>query len=455
MWGFMGAGKRAGRAVRRGSLVLCAVAVIAGGCAKGGSDIKLVVASSPDKTEAADTANYQMDFKVVSDTTDTMTMTGAMDFEHSLVSMKMAVEDEAIDAVLDDSAMYMKFPDAEDELPKGKSWVKLSFKDLAKLGGPEGLDALGAGGQNDPTSQISQLRGAGDVTNLGSETVRGASTTHYRTQVDLNKAIEKADKSDAKEMRDVIKQLGMSTLPIDVWLDSEDRIARFREDIDLSHAKLTGDEASLKSISVTMELFDFGKPVNVAVPDASEVVKFTDQFGNIPANGKGSGTDTAATKALEPKILTTSLAGYTRELDDVGDTGPSDLAKAVRDDGEDDAKDALVKAGFVAGYQRLWTKGDNEVIDFVYQFKAPSGAASYMQRSIGDENDSDPSLTITPFVVSGIPGAKGFTVTDGTDKSAVVFFTRGAYMGQIMLNGTDSTPANASLVAKAQFDKLG
>ena len=163
----------------------------------------------------------------------------------------------------------------------------------------------------------------------------------------------------------------------------------------------------------------------------------------------------AAAAALEPKLIKTVPAGYKQEADDVGDTGPSDLDKAVRDDGGDsDARAVLTRDGFVAGYQRYWTKGDNEIIDFIYQFSNPTGANDYFQRFIASANEPDEGTTVTEFAVTGIPGAKGYALHSSDGDSALIAFTRGNYQSQVVLNGTDANQANAQSLAKQQYDNL-
>lgn len=421
------------------------VACLAGACVKGERSLQLIVAGSADKTAAADTAKIEMTMELVADETESLVINGAIDFAHDLASMKISVEDESIDSVLAGDVLYQRFPGLD--LPEGKAWLRLSAAELEKFAGGD-LGALNAGGQDDPTSTLSQLRGAGNVRKVGTDTVRGTATTRYRATVDLADAAAKADNAaEAKALRTLAKELKLKTLPFDVWLDDQERVWRLKQTIDFSRAELSGDEADLQSMTMTMELFDFGSPVDIAVPAEAEVVDFKEVFGNIPGNGQGSGKVTAATTALEPKVLTDVLAGYTREADDVGDTGPSDLEKAIRDDGEDGAREALVN--FVAGYQRLWTKGDNEIVVFLYQFTSADGASKYAKRWTDGSDGST-----AEFAVAGIAGAKGFTSTDDEEPGAAIVFTRGVYLVQLVMSGTDGSEANATRLAKAQFDRL-
>lgn len=86
-------------------------------------------------------------------------------------------------------------------------------------------------------------------------------------------------------------------------------------------------------------------------------------------------------RTLAPMIVE-EVEGFTQEADDVGETGPSDLAKAILDDGERDAERVLNETGFRGGYQRLWSnEAGDEVILFVYEFCKEDGAARYGSRT--------------------------------------------------------------------------
>jgi hypothetical protein len=110
--------------------------------------------------------------------------------------------------------------------------------------------------------------------------------------------------------------------------------------------------------------------------------------------------------ALEPRMLD-EREGFVLQPDEVGDTGPSDLAKAIRDDTLDDAEEVLRDLGFRRGYQRFWrNKADGELVDFVYEFCDDEGATAYEERVV-DEIGGDR----TTFEVVGHPGYRGFAGT--------------------------------------------
>ena len=181
----------------------------------------------------------------------------------------------------------------------------------------------------------------------------------------------------------------------------------------------------------------------------------TAQRREVPTTIATSTTTKAPTAvdaaSLEQFLIADVPAGFVRQADDVGDTGPSDLEKAIRDDGEDDARAVLTKAGFLAGYQRLWVNAaDDELIVFLYQFKDGAGAGSYQDRTLAGAEDA------TAFNVAGVPSAKGLQHVDSELASTAVFYTKGPYLVQIISNA--SAPAGQTDVvtrlAAAQYQRL-
>jgi hypothetical protein len=178
----------------------------------------------------------------------------------------------------------------------------------------------------------------------------------------------------------------------------------------------------------------------------------------LPTDISAVVADTVATAGSLEALLITSLPAEYAQIDDSeADTGPSDLAKAVSDDGGADAEAVLTGAGFVDGYQRSWQTEDQSstIIVFLYQFSKADGAASYRDRTI-DTFDSEATLKALAFKVDGIPDASGRSLTnleaDGRLASSVVFSKIG-YMVQIVVVGpTDN--ANQILARQLALDQF-
>jgi len=171
-------------------------------------------------------------------------------------------------------------------LPSGKKWLKF---DLAKAGKEIGVDfsTLTQGANQDPTQTLQYLKAAGgSVTRVGTETVRGTSTTHYKATVDFEKVPDTAPADERAAMRKSIQQIiklsGTKTVPIEVWV-GDDGIARR---IVSSYGSNVGGERT--TVKQRIEMYDFGAKIDVKIPPGSETFDFS-QLGDL-LQGAGSGT---------------------------------------------------------------------------------------------------------------------------------------------------------------------
>jgi hypothetical protein len=196
---------------------------------------RAVLIASATQTQAAKSAHLSVHASFGSDTV--INGVGGIDFEHQNSTFTVdagpmgQVEERVVDGV-----MYLR-------MGHGK-WIKLDLpKDSAGAGtGFSGID---------PTKLLDYLRRvSNDVTKVGTETVRGAETTHYRATIDLP---------------------GGGSLPIDVWIDDQGYARKATLDADASGSHL----------NVVFEMYDFGAPVNVDAPPSSEVTDPGSGLGGI------------------------------------------------------------------------------------------------------------------------------------------------------------------------------
>jgi hypothetical protein len=179
---------------------------------------------------------------------------------------------------------YMKFPAGTDaQLPQGKEWVKF---DLAALGEGTGIDLgqLSQLNQGDPSQMLRYLRGASKgVEEVGEEAVRGTDTTHYRADVDLEKAIEQSLDEVPAETREALRESAKrlrelmvgETVPVDVWIDEDGLARRMRLEYGMKAPGQSGD----LQMEMTMEFFDFGIDVDARPPPAEETVDIQTLIG--------------------------------------------------------------------------------------------------------------------------------------------------------------------------------
>jgi hypothetical protein len=199
-----------------------------------------------------------------------------------------------VEVVLDRTVVYMNFP-ALAQLLGGKPWIKL---DLAELGKQAGVDLgeLQALGQSDPSSFLQYLRGAASLQTVGTETVRGTKTTHYKAQIDFAKAIASVPEAERAQLKSGLdqleKQTGSRTLPVDAWV-GEDGLVR---KIEVTYPAVAGGAPT----SVTIELYDYGTPVQVTVPPADQVTDFAAIAALAGSGSSTSGGETATAPSTTP-----------------------------------------------------------------------------------------------------------------------------------------------------------
>lgn len=162
--------------------------------------------------------------------------------------------------------LYLMVPAQDQAATGGKPWASVDLSSLQE--GNSTVPGLGSG-SSDPSQILGYLQGVStSVTNLGSATIRGVQTTHYRLTVDLNKAAQ-ANPQDAAQYQKLLSQIHTSTLPMEVWTDSSNRVNQLRVEIPVPAG--TSGTTTAGSVTLTLQLFNFGVPVNVAAPPPNEV----------------------------------------------------------------------------------------------------------------------------------------------------------------------------------------
>jgi hypothetical protein len=160
---------------------------------------------------------------------------------------------------------------------------------------------------------------------------------------------------------------------------------------------------------------------------------------------------------LEARIVSKVPSGFVEQSPPAYDTGPSDLAKAIKDDGEPNAGKALRSEKFVRGYQRIWIGPEHDqIIVFVYQFEL-NGARRDFARSTR-RFDSKPPPGGHKFAMPGLPPeqALGIAGSDKNAAAAIVYFTTGVFNVQVNCNGSRlaGLQARAIAIARDQLRRL-
>ncbi len=171
--------------------------------------------------------------------------------------------------IFEPTAVYLRMPRLAEVVQGSKKWIKLDVQQLAADQGLQitGVDQLG---QADPTQLLALLESLeGAIEDLGADDVRGQPATHYRATINMAKlaATAPADQQALLEGQlDQLSQLGLDSLPVEVWVDGEGRVVRMAATIAVPDTGTGGG-----TIAFDVELFDFGAPVKIKTPAPKHV----------------------------------------------------------------------------------------------------------------------------------------------------------------------------------------
>jgi len=299
---------------RKVALVLAAPLLLTAACAKEGDDGAVDVKTgdaavsalraAPDAVAEAGTAAFEvvMEMSVEGESFD-MVASGVIDAAAEQMSMEMDMGamfdqlagatgeeippgfDEPWEMVAEGSTFYMRAP--MFEMLGVQGWLEVSPEDLGTS-----EEAMGLGtGAYDFTKSLESLRGVvGEPEVIGEEEVRGVATTHYAATMDLEEALAQAPAEQREALEAQLDQLGGSgevgeaEIPVDIWIDGDDLPRRMRMDMGSMFAGLGLGDASM---TMTMELFGYGDPVEIVVPSPDEVTPFSEAMGGL---GEGIGS---------------------------------------------------------------------------------------------------------------------------------------------------------------------
>ena len=218
-----------------------------------------------------------------------MTMTAEEQYSPSLeMSMSMQVEGQTMSEVLIGDSIYIDYPALSSELG-GKQWAQI---DLSKANGSLGsLSSLISSAKNEnPTTQISALVASGDVTKVGTATVKGQQTTHYAGTMTTSQMLDSTAQNShltaaqLSNLKSLLQTGGVSSETVDVWVSSSGL------PVEMSYSS----KSTAGTVSGDMFMSDWGAPVTVGAPPASEVYNMTNQLAGAEASASAAAGSTTA-----------------------------------------------------------------------------------------------------------------------------------------------------------------
>ncbi|MEW2163013.1 DUF1396 domain-containing protein [Streptomyces sp. NPDC007084] len=262
--------------VRRGATGAALAALVLGGgavaCSKGADESPemtpaAAVAKAAKNTEDITSLHYRMTGKVPE--SGKVAAEASMSMKPPAMSMKMTAANSGDDGPVEmrvvDGAMYVGGGKPDPEMG-GKSWIKFDMSAPEAGTGSEGDPFADGQADRNPAAESTFLTGSKNVKKVGTETVQGVKTTHYKGSVTLDslrktlKGEDKAVREQREKSLEQYEKMGVDTLTMDTWIDGGDRTRQFR-------LRGTADKGPL---DVTITFLDYNKPVTVKAPPAKD-----------------------------------------------------------------------------------------------------------------------------------------------------------------------------------------
>lgn len=160
---------------------------------------------------------------------------------------------ETIGMRLAGNSIYIKLP-PDAGLPAGKPWVNLSAAGsdptLSQLAALVKSSLANASVNGD----MAYARAVTNVKDLGPATVNGIPTTKYSYVIDVSKA-------PSTDFTKILTQAGVSRVPVDLWLDAQDRPVQVTE----------GTTVAGKPTSTKVLYEKLNEPVSITAPPADQI----------------------------------------------------------------------------------------------------------------------------------------------------------------------------------------
>lgn len=248
---------------------LVALVLVAAGCGSGGSLALDPVASAADRTLDKGTGRFDLQTTFTLPLLGRATVSGEGSFDNAKQAMDVTMHLDGDGAGLPSSVevrllspvMYVRLPNEKRE----KSWVKIELQHALKNLGLA-LPNLGVG--QSPAEALAQLRGSTNTEKVGTETIDGVRTTHYRGTVDVQDALGRATAKERKALQRLLDEakahgVDAASTTHDVWVGDDGLVRRLTEQVgSVGH--------------VTMTFSDYGAPVQIEAPPADETTDLSD-----------------------------------------------------------------------------------------------------------------------------------------------------------------------------------
>jgi hypothetical protein len=218
-------------------------------------------------------------------TSVTGTGTGGIDFRSNALQLKMTVGADGqqlpVTAIYLGGVIYESVPGLNVVAP-GKSWLSLDLSSLQKA---EAQDPSSQGLGSNPSVMLQMLAQQGNtVVPLGPSTVDGVAVNGYSVTVQPSAVAKQLKKANLPSwMQQAVSGLKVHTISIKVFVDHAGLLRSY----EMQLSESTGTSGTF-SFDETLGFSNYGTPVTVTAPPASQVESFQQLLQAAGAQGTTS-----------------------------------------------------------------------------------------------------------------------------------------------------------------------
>jgi hypothetical protein len=200
----------------------------------------------------------------------TGTGSGSIDFTNNAVQLQMTVDAGSqqvpISAIFLSGQIYETIPGL-DTIAPGKSWLSI---DLSALQQEEEQNPSTQALSNNPTVMLQMLAQQGNtVVPLGRSTVNGVAVNGYSVTVDPSSIAQKIKSANLPSwLQQAVAGMKVQDAGIRVFIDDAGNLRSFA-----IHMQTTGASGAT-TVDETLDLLDYGTPVDISAPPAGQVESF-------------------------------------------------------------------------------------------------------------------------------------------------------------------------------------
>jgi hypothetical protein len=174
------------------------------------------------------------------------------------LNASLSGQSESISEVLTSTALYLNIPGLSGQT--GQPWTEVPFSELTGSLGSALSQAIQDAQSGNPLTQTKLLATSTNVREVGTQVIKGVSTTEYSGTVSPSAALNALSPGLSKQLAPELKLIS-GDISWNAWLDSQHMLRKLTEN----------ETIDSQAVAVTLTVTSVNQPVTITAPPASQV----------------------------------------------------------------------------------------------------------------------------------------------------------------------------------------